>query len=43
MSVALPSLRVGDPVRHEALSVFPLFAEPSERVDYVSSQPLAVP
>ena len=34
MSVALPKLRVGDPLRHEALSVFPLFAEPNGSVDY---------
>jgi hypothetical protein len=34
MSVALPKLRVGDPVRHEALSVFPLFAEPNGNVQY---------
>ncbi|QDU95604.1 ARPP-1 family domain-containing protein [Lignipirellula cremea] len=34
MSVALPKLRVGDPVRHEALSVFPLFCEVNGGVDY---------
>ena len=42
MSVALPTLRVGDPVRHEALSVFPLFAEPNGQVDYrLSDEALA--
>lgn len=34
MSVALPKLRVGDPLRHEALSVFPLFCEANGGVDY---------
>jgi len=34
MTVALPKLRVGDPLRHEALSVFPLFAEPNGSVDF---------
>ncbi len=34
MSVALPKLRVGDPLRHEALSVFPLFSETTGGVDY---------
>ena len=34
MSVALPKLRVGDPIRHEALCVFPLFSEPNGRVEY---------
>lgn len=34
MSVVLPTLRVGDPLRHEALSVFPLFSEASGGVDY---------
>ena len=34
MSVSLPQLRVGDPLRHEALSVFPLFAEPQGQIDY---------
>jgi hypothetical protein len=42
MSVALPKLRVGDPVRHEALSVFPLFAEPSGEIGYrLSDEALA--
>jgi hypothetical protein len=34
MPVALPKLRVGEPVRHEALCVFPLFSEPNGRVEY---------
>ena len=34
MSVALPKLRVGDPLRHEALSVFPIFSEANGGVDY---------
>lgn len=34
MSVAFPEVRVGDPIRHEELAVFPLFAEPSHAVDY---------
>jgi hypothetical protein len=34
MTVALPTLRVGDPLRHECLSVFPLFSEVNGGVDY---------
>ena len=34
MSIAFPEIRVGEPVRHESLAVFPLFAEPSSEVDY---------
>jgi hypothetical protein len=36
---AFPTIRVGDPIRHEALTVFPLFrAEPAEEeVDYLLS------
>lgn len=34
MPVAFPEVRVGDPVRHESLAVFPLFAEPGSGVDY---------
>ncbi len=34
MSVALPKLRVGDPLRHETLSVFPLFSNANGGVDY---------
>jgi hypothetical protein len=33
----LPEVRVGDPVRHEALSVFPLFSTPGEGVEYLLS------
>lgn len=31
---ALPKLRVGDPIRHHALSVFPLFSPPNGTVAY---------
>jgi hypothetical protein len=42
MSVALPKPRVGDAVRHEALSVFPLFLEASGEIDYrLSDEALA--
>ncbi len=42
MSVALPKLRVGDPLRHEALIVFPLFSEQDGEVDYrLSDEALA--
>lgn len=34
MFLPLPSLRVGDPVQHEALSVFPLFTNKQSEVDY---------
>jgi hypothetical protein len=34
MTLTLPRLRVGDPLRHESLAVFPLFAEPSGNVNY---------
>ena len=34
MTVALPKLRVGNPIRHEALSVFPLFSETNSGIDY---------
>ena len=34
MSVTIPKLRVGDPESHEALSVFPLFAEANGTVEY---------
>ena len=37
MSVALPEIRVGDPVRHESLSVFPLFTDARGDVDYLMS------
>ena len=32
-----PEVRVGEPIRHEALTVFPLFAEPVGAVDYLLS------
>jgi hypothetical protein len=42
MSVALPKPRVGDPVRHEGLSVFPLFLEASGEIGYrLSDEALA--
>ncbi len=33
----LPEVRVGEPIRHEALSVFPLFIPPAEGVEYLLS------
>ena len=39
MSVALPEIRVGDPLRHESLSVFPLFSNSVGEVDYRLSEP----
>ena len=38
MSVAPPQIRVGDPLRHESLSVFPLFSNPVGDVDYCLSE-----
>ena len=38
MSVSLPQLRVGDAVRHEALSIFPLFSAVNGEVDYRLSE-----
>ena len=35
--VAFPEIQVGDPVRHEALSVFPLFAGGESPVEYLLS------
>jgi hypothetical protein len=35
---ALPEARVGDPVRNEALAVFPLFCEGTTAVDYLLSE-----
>ena len=32
-----PGIRVGDPIRHESLAVFPLFAEPNGKVEYLLS------
>lgn len=37
MSVTFPDVRVGEPIGHEGLSVFPLFAEPDGGVDYMLS------
>ncbi len=37
MSVTFPEIRVGEPVRHEALSVFPLFAGVASPVEYLLS------
>jgi hypothetical protein len=34
---ALPEVRVGDPIRHESLAVFPLFSTVDARVDYLLS------
>ena len=34
MFVKFPSMRVGDPVCHESLAVFPLFSKPARHVDY---------
>ena len=35
MAVTIPQVRVGEPIRHKALSVFPLFTEPNGSVDYL--------
>jgi len=35
MSVTFPEVHVGDPVRHQALSVFPLFATTASPVEYL--------
>jgi hypothetical protein len=32
-----PGIRVGDPIRHESLTVFPLFSEPNGLVEYLLS------
>jgi len=34
MTIALPLLRIGEPVHHEGLSVFPLFTDSIGRVEY---------
>jgi hypothetical protein len=34
MSIAFPTIQVGDPIRHEGLAVFPLFSQPGHDVDY---------
>jgi hypothetical protein len=42
MPVAVPKIRVGEPVRHQSLSVFPLFTESNGGVDYrLSDEALA--
>src|SRR5580765_2077582 len=42
MTVALPSFRVGEPVHHAGLSVFPLFSDSIGQVEYcVAEQALA--
>ncbi len=38
MTFALPELRVGDPVCHKALSVFPLFSESDSTIEYRLSE-----
>ena len=38
MTMALPQVRVGDPLRHESLAVFPLFAEVDSQLDYLLSE-----
>ena len=48
MSVQIPEVRVGEPLRFEALTVFPLFADSDSRVEYdlsdeaISSKTLTV-
>ena len=37
MAVTFPEIRIGQAIRHEGLSVFPLFAEPVGEVEYVLS------
>ncbi len=37
MPVTFPKIRVGEPVRHETLSVFPLFSESMSEVEYLLS------
>lgn len=39
MSVALPEIRVGSPLRHKSLSVFPLFSNSGGDIDYRLSEP----
>ena len=34
MTIALPEFRVGEPVHHEGLSVFPLFTDSIGQVEY---------
>jgi hypothetical protein len=33
----VPTIRIGEPIRHESLTVFPLFAEPNGKVEYLLS------
>ncbi len=33
MPLAFPEIRVGDPIRHEGLAVFPLFARADPRCE----------
>ena len=42
MTVALPELRVGEPQRHDSLSVFPLFSDSSSIVEYRLADEVAV-
>ena len=35
MAVAFPQIRIGEPLRHKALSVFPLFSESTHAVEYL--------
>ena len=37
MTLTFPEIRIGNPIRHDGLAVFPLFAEPSGGVDYTLS------
>ncbi|MCC9609067.1 hypothetical protein LOC68_07095 [Blastopirellula sp. JC732] len=42
MPLAIPEIRIGEPLRHEALAVFPLFTKENVGVDYIlSSRALA--
>jgi hypothetical protein len=38
MPVALPAFRIGDPLHHERLSVFPLFADSNGQAQYLVSE-----
>ena len=35
MAIPIPTVRVGDPSRHESLAVFPLFSETIREVEYI--------
>ena len=37
MTVCIPEIRIGEPQRFEALSVFPLFTNENDGVDYLLS------